>query len=89
MKSELARRGVIAIGLEGTYMSTAATGTGHGTPYYYDRSVPLIFLGADVEPARRTRLARTVDLAPTLAGLAGIAAPDDLDGEQLVVGTPR
>jgi arylsulfatase A-like enzyme len=89
MKSELARRGVIAIGLEGTYMSTATTGSGHGTPYYYDRSVPLIFLGAGVEPARRTELARTVDLAPTLAGLAGITAPDDLDGELLVMSAPR
>jgi predicted AlkP superfamily pyrophosphatase or phosphodiesterase len=89
MKSELARRGVIAIGLEGTYMSTATTGSGHGTPYYYDRSVPLIFLGAGVEPGRRTELARTVDLAPTLAGIAGITAPDDLDGELLVVSAPR
>jgi arylsulfatase A-like enzyme len=70
-------------------MSTATTGSGHGTPYYYDRSVPLIFLGAGVEPARRTELARTVDLAPTLAGLAGITAPDDLDGELLVVSAPR
>lgn len=85
MKGDLARYGWIAIGHPGTYMSTSRTGTGHGTPWYYDRSVPVIFLGAGVEPGRRGELARTVDVAPTLAALAGVEMPDDLDGEVLAV----
>jgi predicted AlkP superfamily pyrophosphatase or phosphodiesterase len=64
---------------------TYATGTGHGTAYFYDRVVPLIFLGGDVKPSRSTRLARTVDLAPTLATLGGILTPTDLDGTALDV----
>jgi hypothetical protein len=68
---------------------TSATGTGHGTAYFYDRVVPLIFLGGDVRPSRGARLARTVDLAPTLATLGGIATPTDLDGTALDVPRTR
>jgi len=86
-KPDLARRGWIAIGPPGTYMSTARTGSGHGTPWFYDRNVPVIFLGAGIQTGRRSELVRTVDVAPTLAAVAGIAAPDDLDGEVLPVTT--
>ena len=89
MKSDLARRGIIAIGPPGTYMSSATAGTGHGTPWFYDRNVPLVFLGDGVEPGMRTQLARTVDAAPTLAALAGVPAPDDLDGTALPVRADR
>lgn len=85
MKADLSRRDVLPIGTPGTYMSSAETGTGHGTPWFYDRHVPLVFLGATVEPGRHSRMARTVDVAPTLARIGGIAAPDDRDGELLPV----
>ena len=42
----------------------------HGSPYEYDRHVPLIFLGAGVTPGMSDQRARTVDIAPTLAFLA-------------------
>lgn len=83
MKPDLVRRGIFAVGQPGIYMSSDATGTGHGTPWFYDRNVPLVFLGGGIQPARPDRIARTVDAAPTLARLAGVAAPDDLDGEAL------
>jgi hypothetical protein len=67
---------------EGTYMG-ARTGTGHGSPYLYDRSVPVIFLGHGVRPAPAAGSARTVDVAPTLARLAGVRVPRDLDGRPL------
>jgi hypothetical protein len=54
--------------------------TTHGSPYYYDRHVPLIFLGAGIGAGRSATRVATVDVAPTLARLAGVAAPDDLDG---------
>lgn len=58
-------------------------GTNHGSPYWHDRHVPLIFLGAGVQPGRADLRVRTVDVAPTLAALAGIPAPEDLAGRDL------
>ena len=68
---------------EGYYPDASARGTGHGSPYYYDRHVPLVFFGADVDAGVSRDPVRTVDIAPTLAALAGIAVPDDLDGRPL------
>jgi predicted AlkP superfamily pyrophosphatase or phosphodiesterase len=58
-------------------------GTSHGSPYAYDRAVPLIFFGPGVEPGRVDGAAATVDIAPTLARLLGIEAPSGLDGRAL------
>ena len=60
------------------------TGTTHGSPYWYDRWVPFMLMGPGVESGRSDHPVYTVDMAPTLAALAGIAVPDDLDGEALV-----
>jgi len=58
----------------------------HGSPYEYDRLVPVIFYGAGV-PARLLKEGgRTVDVAPTLAALAGVARPENLDGQALLPG---
>jgi hypothetical protein len=75
--------GVIPRFLEGLYPSSDREGTGHGQPYYYDRHVPLIFIGQGISPGLSTAPVRTVDVAPTLADLAGIPVPDDLDGVPL------
>lgn len=56
----------------------------HGSPYLYDRSVPLVFMGPGIVPGRSEERARTVDLAPTLARLAGIPIPQGLDGKALL-----
>jgi predicted AlkP superfamily pyrophosphatase or phosphodiesterase len=58
-------------------------GTNHGSPYRHDRHVPLIFLGAGVQPGLSDGRVRTVDVAPTLAALAGIPVPADLAGRDL------
>lgn len=89
MKSDLARREIYAVAVPGIYMSADPTGTGHGTPWFYDRNVPLVFLGAGVAPGARSQIAKTVDAAPTLAALAGIPTPDDLDGERLPADSRR
>jgi predicted AlkP superfamily pyrophosphatase or phosphodiesterase len=60
--------------------STQAT---HGSPYLYDRHVPLIFLGGQVPSGVSTEPVATVDVAPTLARLVGVDAPNDLDGRVL------
>lgn len=59
------------------------TGTNHESTYWYDRWVPMIFLGAGVEPGSSDEPVYTVDFAPTLAALAGIPVPDDLDGRRI------
>jgi len=60
-----------------------ATGTNHETTYWYDRHVEMIFLGAGVAPGASDASVYTVDFAPTLARLAGIPIPDDLDGRAI------
>jgi predicted AlkP superfamily pyrophosphatase or phosphodiesterase len=61
---------VIIVPRENWILSTSATT--HGTLYPYDQHVPLIFYGAGVKKGRFTSEASPADLAPTLAGLAGI-----------------
>ena len=63
---------------------TRRVGSSHRSPYYFDRWVPLIFYGAGVEAGWSDRPVATVDVAPTLAALAGIPTPDDLDGKVLI-----
>jgi arylsulfatase A-like enzyme len=59
------------------------TGTSHGSPYPYDRRIPLAFLGAGLEPARRHDSASNVDVVPTVLSELGLALPADLDGQVL------
>jgi predicted AlkP superfamily pyrophosphatase or phosphodiesterase len=58
-------------------------GSGHGTPYWYDRHVPMMFMGPGIAAGRDSTRAATVDFAPTLARVLGITAPGDLDGKPL------
>jgi predicted AlkP superfamily pyrophosphatase or phosphodiesterase len=58
-------------------------GTSHGTPYWYDRHVPLVFMGPGIAPGRDAARAATVDFAPTLARVLRVPFPTDLDGHPL------
>jgi hypothetical protein len=60
--------------------SAGKTTAEHGTPNALDLSVPISFAGANVAVGRYERLVRTVDIAPTLAMLLGIAPTEPLDG---------
>jgi predicted AlkP superfamily pyrophosphatase or phosphodiesterase len=68
--------------------TTYPTGTNHGSPYLYDRHVPLVFVGPGIAPGRITGEVATVDLAPSLAAHLGIPVPDDLDGAVLPLREP-
>ena len=59
---------------------SGATGTTHGSPYWYDRHVPFILMGAGVEAGISSLPIYTIDMAPTLGTLAGVPVPMDLDG---------
>jgi len=52
----------------------------HGSPHDYDTHVPLIFTGPWFAPGRYGEFVRTVDLAPTLAAVAGVKPTEKLDG---------
>ena len=68
------KKGVLAI---------LGTGTTHGSPYDYDRHVPLVFLVPGIPGRSISQPVSTVDVAPTLAALAGIKTPPNLDGDDL------
>ncbi len=57
---------------------------GHGSPYDYDRRVPIFFWWAGVGAEARSEAIETVDIAPTLAGIAGVPTPV-VDGKCLTV----
>ena len=48
---------------------------GHGTPWDYDRRVPILFWKPGATAQERFLPIRTVDIAPTLAKVIGIHAP--------------
>jgi hypothetical protein len=76
--------GVLFRFVEACYSDPVPRGTGHGSPYFYDRHVPLVFFGLGVERDVVDRPVRAVDIAPTLAYLAGIPVPSDVDGATII-----
>jgi predicted AlkP superfamily pyrophosphatase or phosphodiesterase len=48
------------------------TGTGHGTPYYYDQRVPLVFMGFGIAPGEYFAEVTPADIAPTLGALTAV-----------------
>lgn len=74
----------LAVRLPEWWPHSTASGASHGSPYYYDRHVPLLLAGPGIPPGTVSERARAVDLAPTLAVLADIAHPPDLDGISLL-----
>ncbi len=52
-----------------------STLAGHGTPWEYDRRVPIIFWWPGAQGEERFLPIRTVDIAPTLAHVIGVPTP--------------
>ncbi len=48
------------------------TGTGHGTPYYYDQRVPVLLMGFGIRPGEYFQPITPADIAPTLGALTGV-----------------
>lgn len=67
-------------------MSTATTGTTHGSPYEYDNHVPILMWGPSWVRAGEVREhVEVVDIAPTLAQWLGVARPAQAEGRVLPV----
>jgi hypothetical protein len=64
--------------------SYAQKGTTHGTWNPYDTHIPLIFLGWDIHPGATANLVHMTDIAPTLATLLHIQAPNGNIGTPIV-----
>ncbi|MEO6432635.1 MAG: alkaline phosphatase family protein [Sphingomicrobium sp.] len=58
----------------------------HGTPWDYDRRVPVVFWRRPQFPALRSEEVETVDIMPTMAAVLGLPlAPGSVDGKCLPV----
>jgi len=69
--------------VRGCLLSPYPHGTSHGSPYAYDRAVPIVFSGPGITPGASDERAATVDVAPTLAERLGVPAPQGLAGRVL------
>ena len=52
----------------------------HGSPWDYDRRVPILFWWKGGAPRERVLPLDTVDIAPTIAAVTGVKPPADVDG---------
>jgi hypothetical protein len=58
----------------------------HGSPWDYDRRVPVVFWRKGMAPVTRQEAVETADIMPTLAGMIGLALPPgSVDGKCLPV----
>jgi hypothetical protein len=57
------------------FVSEGALPTTHGSPYSYDRHVPVIFFGKGARRGRYFTECSPSDIAPTLAALLGVEPP--------------
>ena len=65
------------------YVHRSQGSTGHGSPYDYDRHVPMVLLGAGIRSGQFSTPAGPEDLAPTLATMLGAELKPDADGRLL------
>ena len=52
----------------------------HGSPWDYDRRVPILFWWKGATPHERVLPLDTVDIAPTIAAITGVKPAADIDG---------
>lgn len=55
----------------------------HGSPWRYDKHVPLLFSGPGIKSQRLERLVHPVDVAPTIASYLGMTPPASSQGATL------
>ncbi|MFI5251229.1 MAG: alkaline phosphatase family protein [Bacteroidota bacterium] len=79
-----ARSGYVAVVVTPySFFGGGSTGTTHGTPYWYDRAVPLIFYGQSFPHTTFGGECSPLDIEPTLARILKAGAPDHCRGKVL------
>lgn len=64
-------------------LSYSKTGTSHGSGYNYDTHIPLIFYGQGIKQGASDVYYRIIDIAPTIASLLNITAPNSCTGRTI------
>ncbi|MEO8026147.1 MAG: alkaline phosphatase family protein [Bryobacteraceae bacterium] len=77
------RSGDVIVMPEAYWIGGRAPGTTHGSPFFYDSHVPILFLGPGVKAGKYYKAAAVNDIAPTLAVMLGIEAPSGSQGRIL------
>jgi predicted AlkP superfamily pyrophosphatase or phosphodiesterase len=83
------RSGVIQIILDPAWFTghgsgdSGPTGTTHGTWNPYDNHIPLVFMGWGIQHGSSTRETHMTDIAPTVAALLHIQAPNGSIGQPI------
>ncbi len=77
------RSGDIVVNPEAYWIGGRAPGTTHGSPFFYDSHVPILFLGPGVKAGKYHKAAAVADIAPTLAAMLGVEAPSGSQGRIL------
>jgi predicted AlkP superfamily pyrophosphatase or phosphodiesterase len=58
----------------------------HGSPWDYDRTVPILFWWKGINGFEQPAAVETVDILPTLANLIGLTIPpNEIDGRALPI----
>lgn len=65
------------------------TGTSHGSPWSYDRRVPLLLVGAGIQPGEGTEPVDVRQVAPTVAALLGVPPPAQAEQPPVWAACPR
>lgn len=64
---------------EGVYPGAGRTGTSHGSPWLYDRAVPVVLMGKGVKGGRYAGESGPEDIAPTIERILGLEERTETD----------
>ncbi|MBL4662335.1 MAG: alkaline phosphatase family protein, partial [Flavobacteriaceae bacterium] len=79
----LDRSGDIVYSLKPSVIVYAETGSDHGSGYFYDIHVPLLFYGFGIAKGSTTKLTSSIDIVPTLAALLGLPLSNETMGTSI------
>ncbi len=74
---------VVVVPAPGSSWSGSDSGSGHGAPWPPDTRVPLLLRGPGIHAGTFSRPVTTMDVAPTITQILGIATPSGCLGEPL------
>lgn len=77
------RSGDVQIVLKSGFYSHGMKGTDHGTWSPYDTHIPLLFMGWNISHGSTTRETEMTDIAPTVAALLHVQAPNGCVGKPI------